>query len=92
MGASQKVNVGGMGAGSGAGGGGSTYDGDRGHDTTYGGADGEADGTSVDSDLKIKRSIGLAFLAAGVIAIGYVIAKARNVKKVADGQGDMPES
>ena len=47
------------------------------------------DGTSADTtDLKFKRAFGLAFLSAGILAIGYVVAKARNVKKEIDAQGD----
>jgi Flp pilus assembly pilin Flp len=87
MGASSKVNVGGVGGG--AGGGGS---GGGGADTGSTAAEtGENDGTSADTaDLKFKRSLGIGFLAAGVLAIGYVIAKARNVKKEVDAQGNSP--
>jgi hypothetical protein len=87
MGASSKVNVGGVGGGAGGGG-----TGGGGADTGSASAEtGENDGTSADTaDLKFKRSLGIGFLAAGVLAIGYVIAKARNVKKEIDAQGNTP--
>ena len=70
------------GGGAGRGGGGNEMDGASYASSTDG------DGSSADTaDLKFKRGLGLGFLAAGVLAIGYVIAKARNVKKEADAQG-----
>jgi hypothetical protein len=87
MGASSKVSVGGVGGGAGGGGAGGAGGGEEG---SYA-SSAERDGSSADNtDLKFKRSLGIGFLAAGVIAIGYVIAKARNVKKEVDAQGDTP--
>ena len=94
MGAAQKVNVGGVGGGAGGGGGGggrAVAEGAEGQYASNGGGAGEHDGSSADTaDLKFRRSLGLGFLAAGIIAVGYVIAKARNVKKEVDAQGDLP--
>lgn len=93
MGAAQKVNVGGVGGGAGGGVGGNSAvaEGAQGQYASNGGGAGEHDGTSADNaDLKFRRSLGLGFLAAGIIAIGYVIAKARNVKKEVDAQGNLP--
>ena len=39
------------------------------------------------TDIKFKRGLGVGFLTAGVLAIGYVIAKARNIKQEASAQG-----
>ena len=94
MGAAQKVNVGGVGGGAGGGGGGgggAVAEGAEGQYASNGGGAGEHDGTSADNaDLKFRRSLGLGFLAAGIIAVGYVIAKARNVKKAVDAEGNLP--
>jgi len=87
------VNVGGVGGGAGGvgggagGGGGGGGGGGAGGEGSY--ATSTGDGTSADTaDLKLKRAFGLAFLSAGILALGYVIAKARNVKKAVDAQGD----
>ena len=56
----------------------------RGNDTIDSGGDNSDTSSADNMDLRFKRSLGLGFLAAGVLAIGYVIAKARNVKKAAD--------
>ena len=92
MGAASKVDMGGGGGGAGGGGGGGG--GGRGGGSNE--MDGasyasstDGDGGSADTaDLKFKRSLGIGFLAAGILAIGYVVAKARNVKKEIDAQGD----
>lgn len=85
MGVSSKVSVGGVGGGAGGGGGAEATEG------SYASSAATGDGSSADNtDLKFKRSLGIAFLAAGVLAVGYVLAKARNVKKEVDAQGDTP--
>ncbi|MDB4945540.1 MAG: hypothetical protein JWP97_5074, partial [Labilithrix sp.] len=91
--AASKVNVGGVGGGAGGGAGGSNQGGGgAGDEGAYASSSSEGgEGTSADvTDLKFKRSLGLGFLAAGIIAIGYVIQKARNVKKEIDAQGNAP--
>ena len=55
------------------------------YDIGHSGGGSEAD--LIDKEVKFKRSLGIAFLAAGLLAIGYVVAKARNTKKEADLQG-----
>ena len=87
-----KVSVGGMGGGAGGGGGGggggagggATVSESQGYEVGAG-SGGEAD-TAVE-ELRFKRSLGIAFFCAGLLAIGYVVMKARNTKKEADAQG-----
>ena len=87
-----KVNVGGVGGGAGGGAGGSGRSEVGSADGASSASSSQGDGSSADTaDLKFRRSLGLGFLAAGVVAIGYVIAKARNVKKAADDQGNTPD-
>ena len=91
MGASSKVSVGGVGGGSGGGGGGG---GTSGAEAAAGGSFATtSDEPPADvTDIKFKRGLGIGFLTAGVLAIGYVLAKARNVKLEASAQGgDGPE-
>lgn len=88
MGATSKVNVGGVGGGAGGGGGG----GQGSDSTSANGGDGtfatSSDEAPADvTDIKFKRGLGIGFLTAGVLAIGYVIAKARNMKSEAAAQG-----
>ena len=90
MGASSKVNVGGVGGGAGGGGGGGGgQSGDSANansgDGTF--ASGSDEPPADVTDIKFKRGLGIGFLTAGVLAIGYVIAKARNVKQEASAQG-----
>ena len=88
MGAASKVNMGGVGGGAGGGGGGGGGGGNEMDGASYASST-DGDGSSADTaDLKFKRSLGIGFLAAGILAIGYVVAKARNVKKEIDAQGD----
>jgi hypothetical protein len=54
-------------------------------------SDGEGPSSIDAADLRFKRSLGIGFLTAGVLAIGYIIAKARNVKQAVDDQGDTPD-
>ena len=79
--------IGGGGGGGGAvGGGASGANGEsEAYDIGHSGGGSEAD--LIDKEVKFKRSLGIAFLAAGLLAIGYVVAKARNTKKEADLQG-----
>jgi Flp pilus assembly pilin Flp len=87
--AASKVSVGGVGGGAGGGGGGGGGGGNQQNGASVEGSYENGDGTSADTtDLKFKRAFGLAFLSAGILAIGYVVAKARNVKKEIDAQGD----
>jgi hypothetical protein len=83
MNASDKVAMGGVG-GAGAGGAG----GDMGSQAEeYVGSDGNTGGGTFDTDLRFKRTMGLAFLSAGMLAVGYVVYKARNAKKQGDAVG-----
>ena len=90
MGAASKVDMGGVGGGAGGGGGGGGRGGGSNEmDGASYASSTDGDGGSADTaDLKFKRSLGIGFLAAGILAIGYVVAKARNVKKEIDAQGD----
>lgn len=81
---------GGGGAGGGGGGGGGAGGGGGGSRNTGNGSAQHGGPATDTADRELERSLGVAALAAGVIAIGYFLSKARRLKNEVDITGKPP--